>query len=195
MSGSLPVAAFCAAANHLLAQQPGLAATLQPHAGKTLRLELPAYALHLRIAAAGALAPDDAADAAADARIRIGSAMLLRLPLEGRSALQTADASGDAHLLDAVSQVFSRLDWDAEADLAALLGPIAGVRLAQWAGRIPDAVRHIVKTLGASAADYATEEAGWLAGRRDVERFNHGVDVLVSDAARLEARLKRLERR
>ena len=42
-------------------------------------------------------------------------------------------------------------------------------------------------------AEYAVEESLILAGRVDVERFNREVDRLRDDAARLEARLFRLE--
>ena len=197
MTDGLPAQAFCAAVNHLLAQQPGLAAALKVHAGKVLRLELPAFVLRLRIAEQGCFVPaaETDADAAEAGRIRLSSALFMRLVLEGRSVLQAATASGDAHFLHAMKQIFSQLEWDAEADLGALLGPLAGLRAARLAQQLPTLARHGVDTLFSGFADYATEEAGWLARKRDVMRFNHGVDVLADDVARLEARLKRLERR
>ncbi len=197
MAGSLPAAAFCTAANHLLAQQPGLAAGLAPHAGKTLRIELPGPVLQVRVTAAGLFSPlaETEADEAPAGCIRLPPALFLRLALEGRAALRAADATGDAQLLDAVNQVFGQLDWDAEADLSALLGPVAGVRLARLLQQLPAGARHGAKALLLNVADYATEEAGWLAGARDVARFNREVDGLADDAARLEARLARLERR
>ena len=197
MVDSLPARAFCAAVNHLLAQQSGLAAALQGHAGKVLRLELPAFVLRLRIAEEGRFAPaaETDADTTEAGRIQLSSALFVRLVLEGRSVLQTATASGDAHFLHALNQIFSQLEWDAEADLTALLGPLAGLRAARLVQQLPTVARQGFGTLFSSLADYATEEARWLASERDVVRFNHGVDVLANDVARLEARLTRLERR
>ena len=196
MAGGLPAAAFCAAANHLLAQQPGLAAGLAPHAGKALRIELPGFVLQMRVTAAGLFSPlaETEADEAPAGCIRLPSPLFLRLALEGRTALRAADATGDAQLLDAVNQVFGQLDWDAEADLSALLGPVAGVRVTRLLQQLPIGARHGAKTLLLNVADYATEEAGWLAGARDIARFNREVDELADHAARLEARLTHLER-
>ncbi len=197
MVDSLPARTFCAAVNHLLAQQPGLAAALEGHAGKVLRLELPALVLRLRIAEEGRFAPTAETDVdTADAgRIQLSSALFVRLVLEGRNVLQAAAATGDAHFLHALNQIFIQLEWDAEADLTALLGPLAGLRAARLVRQLPTAARQGFGTLFSNLADYATEEARWLASGRDVMRFNHGVDVLANDVARLEARLARLERR
>ena len=194
MANRLPAHLFCAAVNHLLAQDPGLAAMLEPYAGQPLQLELPLLALHLRIESDGSFAPlQTAAGEAFAARIRLAPGHLFRLPLQGLSALQAADTAGDAHFLDALNQVFSQLDWDTEADLTRLLGPLAGVRAARLVQRLLPAARHVAKTAFGNLADYATEEAGWLASRRDITRFNREVDQLADTLARLEARLKRLE--
>ncbi|HEY9145192.1 MAG TPA: hypothetical protein VIN36_00760, partial [Thiobacillus sp.] len=54
-------------------------------------------------------------------------------------------------------------------------------------------VAHTFSALGHNASEYLVEEAEMMARGVDVTRFNHEVDVLADDVARLDARLKRLE--
>jgi ubiquinone biosynthesis protein UbiJ len=49
------------------------------------------------------------------------------------------------------------------------------------------------ESAAAAVTEYLTEEQPWLANRPQAEQFYREVDALRDDAARLEARLKRLE--
>jgi len=85
------------------------------------------------------------------------------------------------------------LTWDAEADLAPIVGDIAAHRLnAGGRGALAGIVRAF-SALGRNAGEYAVEEAGLMARTVDVARFNRAVDTLADDTARRDARLRLLE--
>ena len=177
--------------NHLLRQSPGTAEALVRHAGASVRFDLTIVQFDFRIAGDGCFS--EAVVDAPDAVIRPTPALVARLPFFGRDALRLAEYSGDPALLATLDRVFRQLNWDVEADLAPIVGDIAAHRLHAF-GR--DALAGIGRTfsaLGQNASEYMVEEAGMMARKVDVARFNREVDTLADDAARLEARLRRLE--
>jgi len=177
--------------NHLLRQTPGAAEALVRHAGASVRFDLTLAQFDFRIADDGCFS--EAAIDTPDAVIRPTPALVARLPFFGRDALRHADYSGDPALLATLDRVFKQLSWDVEADLAPLVGDIAAHRLHTFGRDILDGLAHTAAALGHNASEYMVEEADMMARGVDVARFNREVDTLADDAARLEARLKRLE--
>lgn len=178
--------------DRLFAQTPGARETLGKQAGRTLALDLALFRAKLRIDEGGSLhaAPMDEAEAV----IFLTPDVLLRLPEKGKAAFRELRTEGNAELLSAFNDAFQQMDLDAEAELSRLFGPIAGFRLAEagraFAGWMKQASQDTARTF----AEYAVEESPILAGRADVERHNREVDELRDAAARLEARLARLEK-
>ncbi|MDA8259196.1 MAG: hypothetical protein M0Z99_26750 [Betaproteobacteria bacterium] len=177
--------------NHLLRQSPGAAEALVRHAGCSVRFDLTLAQFDFRIADDGCFS--EAVVDTPDAIIRPTAALLTRLPFFGREALRDADYSGDPALLATLDRVFKQLDWDVEADLAPLVGDIAAHRLHTLGRDALAGIVHTVAALGRNASEYAVEEAELMARGIDVGRFNHEVDRLADDVARLDARLRRLE--
>ena len=177
--------------NHLLRQSPGAAEALVRHAGCSVRFDLTLAQFDFRIADDGCFS--EAVVDTPDAIIRPTAALLTRLPFFGREALRDADYSGDPALLATLDRVFKQLDWDVEADLAPLVGDIAAHRLHTLGRDALAGIAHTVAALGRNASEYAVEEAELMARGIDVGRFNHEVDRLADDVARLDARLRRLE--
>jgi ubiquinone biosynthesis accessory factor UbiJ len=177
--------------NHLLQQSPGAAEALVRHAGRSVRFDLTLSQFDFRIADDGCFS--EAAIDTPDAVIRPTPALVTRLPFFGRDALRHADYSGDPALLATLDRVFKQLNWDVEADLAPLVGDIAAHRLHTFGREVLDGLAHTAAALGHNASEYVVEEAEMMARGVDVARFNREVDTLADDAARLEARLKRLE--
>ena len=177
--------------NHLLQQSPGAAEALVRHAGRSVRFDLTLAQFDFRIADDGCFS--EAAIDTPDALIRPTPALVARLPFFGRDALRHADYSGDPALLATLDRVFKQLSWDVEADLAPLVGDIAAHRLHTFGREVLDGFAHTAAALGHNASEYVVEEAEMMARGVDVARFNREVDTLADDAARLEARLKRLE--
>jgi ubiquinone biosynthesis protein UbiJ len=177
--------------NHLLRQSPGAAEALVRHAGCSVRFDLTLAQFDFRIADDGCFS--EAVVDVPDAVIRPTAALLARLPFFGREALRDADYSGDPALLATLDRVFKQLDWDVEADLAPLVGDIAAHRLHTLGRDALAGIAHTVSALGRNVSEYVVEEAELMARGVDVDRFNHEVDRLADDVARLDARLRRLE--
>ena len=189
--GSITAGLFERSLNHLLRQSPGTAETLVRHAGASVRFDLTLKQLDFRIADDGCFS--EAVVDVPDAVIRPTPALVARLPFFGRDALRLADYSGDPALLATLDRVFKQLAWDVEADLAPWVGDIAAHRLHTFGRDALAGVAHTFSALGHNASEYMVEEAEMMARGVDVTRFNHEVDVLADDVARLDARLKRLE--
>jgi ubiquinone biosynthesis protein UbiJ len=179
------------AINHVLGQNPGAPEGLARHAGKTVRLDGRLFAVDLAISADGAFI--HGASAAPDATIRLDPKLLLGLPLNGRAVFKTLDSEGDASLLAELNRVFQTLHWDSEADLAPLVGNMAAQRLSAGVQNLGAWVHQNRESAAATVAEFLTEEQPLLANRPQAEQFYRDVDMLRDDAARLEARLKRLE--
>jgi ubiquinone biosynthesis accessory factor UbiJ len=177
--------------HHLLGQNPGAQEGLSRHAGKTLRIEGGLFSLDIAVTNDGAFM--EAALASPDATIKLDPGSLLSLPIAGKAAFKSLQTTGDADLLAEVNHIFQTLQWDVEADLAPLVGNIAAHRLSSGAESLGDWARQSRESIAATLAEYLTEEQPVLANRSQVEHFYHEVDVLRDDAARLEARLIRLE--
>ena len=179
--------------NHLLRQSPGASEALCRHAGCSVRFDLTLTQLDFRIADDGCFS--EAVVDGPDAVIRPTAALLTRLPFFGREALRDADYSGDPSLLATLDRVFRQLDWDVEADLAPIVGDIAAHRLHGLGRDALVSLGQMFSALGHNASEYAVEEAELMARGVDVARFNHDVDALTDDVARLDARLRVLETR
>jgi ubiquinone biosynthesis protein UbiJ len=188
----IAAALFERSLNHLLRQSPGAAEVLRRHRGRSVRFDLVTTQFDFRIADDGYFS--EAAVDVPDAVIRPTATLLARLPFFGRDALRDADYSGDSALLHSLDQVFRGLEWDAEADLAPLVGDIAAHRMAAAGHEVLHTLQHGARALGQNASEYLVEEAELMARKVDVARFNRAVDTLADDVARLEARLVKLEK-
>lgn len=105
------------------------------------------------------------------------------------------EIDGDVELGQQIQRVFEKLDIDWEEHLSHLTGDIIAhqvgnaVRgLLNWGERAAD-------HLGQDTADYLQEEAEILPLPWEVAEFLEQVDTLRSDVDRLEARVKRLQRK
>jgi len=184
-----PVAA---ALNHLLGAEPWARERLAPFAGETLELHFPVLpALRFAVAADGrlALAPAEAQPSLA---IAFGPAALPALLKGEDHFMRAVEVSGDPGFANAVLFLFRHLRWDAEEDLARLVGDGPAHRFAEaargfaaWHG---DALARLAENL----MDYAVEEQRLLADRGGFEEFRGAVSRLRDALERLEKRVERL---
>jgi ubiquinone biosynthesis protein UbiJ len=93
-----------------------------------------------------------------------------------------------------VSEVVSSLRWDAESDLAPIVGDIAAVRIVQAARALAAQVKTGGQRLAENAAEYLLEENPMLLYRRAGEDFASDVAVLRDDVERLAKRIALLEK-
>jgi ubiquinone biosynthesis protein UbiJ len=134
---------------------------------------------------------------AADAMISGSPAALLAMsgggnrPASGQAVQVRGDAEVAALYRDLLQA--ARPDW--EEELSHWLGDVPAHRLGLLARRTLSWGRRARRSFGENIAEYLQEESRDLVGRVEVDEFLRGVDALRETGDRVDARLKRLERR
>jgi len=88
--------------------------------------------------------------------------------------------------------VFRNLKWDAEADLAAVIGDIPAHRLVKIGRSLADSLQVAARNTAENIREYAVEESAMLVVPADMASFGEAVNRLRDDVARLEKRLVKL---
>ncbi len=185
--------------NHLLSRQPALAAKLAAHAGKVAAIDAGLMTLALRVGADGLLQDAAAGDAAnakvpANVTIRVNPADLPQILADMSRAFAFVNISGDAEFAKTISDVANGLHWEAEEDLAPLVGDIAAVRIARAGREAVDQMKTGSRKLVENLAEYLLEENPTLLYRSAGEVFASDVAVLRDDVERLTKRIALLEK-
>jgi len=189
---------FAAGLNRLLDAEPWARERLAPFAGEAMELRAPPLpALRFVIAADGRLSAADA-EAAPEARpalvVTLGPGALAAAVKGEEHLLRAIQVDGNARLASEAMFLFRHLRWDAEEDLAKLVGDIAAHRIAGTARAVAawhvDAARRIAESL----AEYATEERPVLVKRGELEESAATLARLRDALERLDKRIERLER-
>lgn len=102
---------------------------------------------------------------------------------------------GDPELLQRFQALLMRVGFDLAEILEPWLGDIAAQRVAEAAGGAFQWARQAFDSVTRQAADYLQYETEDLADRPSVDAFIDAVDSVRDRAARLAARVERLERR
>lgn len=179
------------ALTHLLSRENWARERLRPFAGAVVRIDGGPLTFALRIDEHGLLV-DAAPAAAADVTLTLPDNAPLRLLLDRTSLFAGIRLAGSADIAEALAFVFRNLRWDVEEDLARVVGDIPAYRLSRIGRQLGSQARDGAGRLMANVAEYATEEAGLLAAKRDIAGFAAAVDGLRDDLARLEKRIQRL---
>jgi ubiquinone biosynthesis accessory factor UbiJ len=176
--------------NHLLVQEPWAMKKLARHAGKVARIDTGLAALQLRIGVDGLL--ENAADDAPNVTIRMKLSDLPLMMQNRERAFSYVQVEGDAEFANAVSQVSQGVRWEAEDDLARLVGDIAARRIVSGARAVFDAAQTTRRKLEENVAEYFLEEQPLLVRPQAVAEFSAGVTELRDDVERLAKRIDRL---
>jgi ubiquinone biosynthesis protein UbiJ len=177
--------------NHLLVQEAWATRKLALHAGKVARIDTGVVALQLQVAADG-LVEAAAADAVADVTIRMKLSDLPLMMQNRERAFSYVQVEGDAEFANAVSQVSQGVRWEAEDDLARLVGDIAARRLVAGGRAVFDAAQATRRRLEENVAEYFLEEQPLLVRPQAVAEFSADVAELRDDVERLAKRIERL---
>ncbi len=184
-----------AAINHVLDQASWARRRLAAFAGHHVQLRAEPLAFAFGIDREGRLA-EPAADALPEVEL---SFPLAEFPLtlsEGSSRLMNAvRIEGNAELADAVGFVFRNLRWDAEEDLARLVGDIAAHRIVLGTEALVAAQRRAARGMAANLAEYFSEEEPLLVPTPALLTLTDELRELRDGLARLDKRTSRLERR
>ncbi len=180
--------------NHLLSREPLLTDSLAAHAGKSAQIDA-GIRLRFAVAADGLLQAVATQTDEASVTISIAPADLSQVLTDPARAASFAKVSGDAEFARVMSDVLTRLRWDAEADLARFVGDIAAVRIVEAARAIAAHTRSGSRRLAENVAEYLLEENPMLLHRRAGQDFASDVAVLRDDVERLAKRIALLEKR
>ena len=189
MLSGLAASAGLSPLNHLLHGAPWARQRLLAWAGKTVSVDLFPLHLALTVTATGTFAAAQAG-AAPDAHIRLTPLQAARLAMKDPTAFRNVVIDGNAQFAATLGDVFRKLDWDAEADLARVVGDIAAHRIVRGARNLQEWQRHAADSAQQSLVEYAVEERPLLAKRHHVATFIAEVDTVRDDVARLEKRLQ-----
>ena len=190
MSSVLPHPAT-AALNHVLRSTPVALERLRRHAGRTVAFHVGPAAVAFTIQTTGEVTAALPA-APRDLDVRISPFLLPRLAANEEAAYREIEMRGDMELAQEVSFLARHLSWDAEEDLARVMGDIPAHRLASAARAMRDWGRDATLRVAQGATEYWTEEQSLIASRVKVQSFVRGVADLADDLERLEKRIDTL---
>ncbi|EJC62961.1 MULTISPECIES: ubiquinone biosynthesis accessory factor UbiJ [Alcaligenes] len=185
--------------NALLDREDWARDRLQAHAGKTVSLIVGRLQLVYTITSQGKLEQGHPA-VVPDVTLTLPQDKLPELP----QILQDGDFSrvaqlmhvqGEAGLANLVSDLAANLRWDAEHDLAKIVGDVMAVRLFSGARRAVSGLRDLGQRLAGNATEYLTEESALLVTRPELDRMRGQASSLVQRLNELDQRLSRLDAR
>jgi ubiquinone biosynthesis protein UbiJ len=178
------------ALNHLLGQAEWARRQLQSFAGRQARFDMPPWQLAFSVNGDGLFEP--VGEGEIDVTVALPAETPL-LALQGiERAMAGAHVTGNAEFATALSFVLKNLRWDAEEDLAKLVGDIAAHRIVGVSSQLTswsqEASRNVVENL----AEYLGEESRLLVPQRELASFRDELADFAQRIERLEARAKTL---
>lgn len=180
------------AINHLLEQEPWARAKLARHAGKVALFDAGAVSLRL-MAVTDGMVSGAHASAAADVTIRVALADLPLIAANPKHAFSYVRIDGDADFANTISQLTESLRWEAEHDLARLIGDIPAMRVAAGARAALEGARGARRKFEENVAEYFLEENPMLVRAQTVADFGSDVVQLRDDVERLAKRIEKLK--
>lgn len=184
---------FVAAANHLLAAAPWARERLAPHAREAAQIRIGPLEFGFEIEPDGLLGECTHGEEPAVVITLPASARLLAGGIE--AAMREARVSGTVDTADALGFVFRHLRWDAEGDLARLIGDIPAHRAARFGAGLLRSQHRVFGTLSENLREAVAEERTPLLSRIRAEAHREALRELRDALARLDKRLVPLERR
>jgi ubiquinone biosynthesis protein UbiJ len=180
-----------AALNHLLSQEQWAREKLAAHQGKVACLDAGMLPVRLKVAADGLL-QSAGADEAPAVTIRLSLADLPLILQDRERAFSRVTVEGDAEFANVISQLSQSLRWEAEEDLAKVVGDVAAVRMVEGARQALGGIRSLHRKFAENAAEYLLEESPTLVRKQEAATFAADVNRLRDDAERLAKRIERL---
>jgi ubiquinone biosynthesis protein UbiJ len=182
--------------NRVLRLDPDAQRRFGELAGKTILIEVAAEGAPLRFFVspnADGIALRCESERTPDVTISGTTSIFLRRWRGGDAAISDElTIRGDIELGQRFQRALSTVDPDWEEGLARVLGDLPAHQIARFMRAARAWTRTAATTLADDTAEYLQEEAFVLAKRERVAAFLRAVDVLRSDADRLEQRLQRL---
>lgn len=179
------------ALNHLLKEETWARDRLRAFAGAKVLIEAGPITLDLWIDERG-LFRDGDKSLLPDVTLTLPADLPIKLVFDRENLFSTVKLTGSADIAETLAFVFRNLRWDAEAEMANLIGDIPARRLAMFGARVGRQALDNTRRLTENMLEYATEDSRLLAPKHEIETLGQAVDDLRDDLARLEVRITRL---
>ena len=194
----LLTAALERAVNRLIVMDPDAKLFLEPLAGKTIAINLPALGLELYCCpGVHGIQFIEQLQEEADTRLTGSpvSLALMGLSDSPQGALFGGDVTieGDVHVARRFQDLFEKLDIDWEEQLSRYTGDVIDHRVGNLIRAGRDWCGESLETLKLNTAEYLQEETRELPTDVEAEIFFDRVDALRCDTDRLQARVERLQ--
>lgn len=178
--------------NHLLAQESWARNELARHAGKVALLDGGIAFAKLKVAADGMVqATGDDEPAKVTVRVKLSD---LPLIMQNRERIFSyVQIEGDADFANSISRLAQNLRWEAEEDLARLIGDIPATRVTAGVKAAVETARTTQRKFAENLAEYFLEEKPMLVRPQAVNDFASDVAKLRDDVERLAKRIDKLE--
>ena len=181
-----------AAINHLLAQESWARNELIRHAGKTALFDAGMVSVRLKVAVDGMLQSAGGGDAA-NVTIRVKLSDLPQIAQNRERAVSYVQIEGDADFANSISRLAQNLRWEAEADIARVIGDIPATRLVAGVKAVAETAKTTHRKIVENVAEYFLDEQPLLVRPQAVADFAREVAKLRDDVERLAKRIEKLE--
>lgn len=177
--------------NHLIRSESWAVERLRSHAGARLQVDGGPLSIQLLIDEHGLL---DAADTPGtpDVTLTLPADAVASVLFAREKMFAAVKLGGSAEIAESLAFVFRNLKWDAEADLAQVVGDIAAHRLALIGRAVAKGLQDSLRKAAENIREYAVEDSPLLTPERDRHAFAEAVNRLHDDVAQLEKRISRL---
>ena len=177
--------------NHLLRNEPWARKRLLEYVGKAVKFELPLADFTLAIDANGLVCAY--VDQPVVVTLTIPEIAIAAFCIEGKTgALKRIRIEGDAEFAATLSELMEHLRWEAEEDLAKLIGPTAAHGLVSTAHAAQQQGQRWIKNYMENWIEYTLYEKPILVNHHSLETFTQQVVTLRDDLSRLEKRIEHL---
>ena len=177
--------------NHLIQGETWAQERLRQHAGARLLVEAGWIRITLTIDEHGFFMGSDSA-APPDVTLTLPTASAVGALFEREKLFGAVKLGGSAEVAESLAFVFRNLKWDAEGDLAGIVGDIPARRLAMFGQTAIARIQQGIAKATENIAEYAVEDSRLLASDKDLSAFGKEVNSLRDDLACLEMRISRL---
>lgn len=181
---------LAAAFNRLLAQSPDAASALMPWAGRNICIETPLMRMTVVLTDDGLMGKTQADP---EVVLHLPLAFFMARAHDPAAASRLIELRGDTELGGHIGHALALLHWDVAEDLSNLVGDVLASRMISLAGILG----HFPKALGQRAlvagVEYWRDEVSELPSAEQICAWQHAVDMLRDDLARLEKRVERME--
>ena len=177
--------------NHLIRCESWAQERLLKHSGAHLRVDAGLFGVRLGIDQYG-LFQLAAGDRSPDVTLTLPPDIVVRALFDRDKLFSAVKLDGSVDVAESLAFVFRNLRWDAEADLAGVIGDIAAHRLVRIGQSLANALGNGLRNTAANIQEYAVEESGILPSSQEIAVFGDAVNRLHDDVACLEKRLAKL---